>query len=560
MAVTSKYMLNEALVGQISAELDLAVQDRDIPSIISMLNKYAQNYNKELKAAVINSESLLSFIIQLSYIDSSQAEMFYALSPSYSSMQKNGDNYLQWLPVEVTAEVFPLCSDRRILVNLLLENGLAENMAKNRNIVDRNENTLLHKAIEYGADPFIVETLIQNGADIYQRNGENETSLEATLYWGRPLLTNQILAHSEYVEGEPILHYLIKHNRNELALLELVLKKESTDVNKKNEENKTPLHLAVSCRDQAIVNMLLQNGANPNEKDGDENTPLHLAVGYSDQAIVNMLLRNGANPNEKDENGNTPLHLAVDLAVRYQDLKIMHILLQNGADINEKDSDGNTPLHLLCLIFINARKQVEIETESELERMVKRKKNSSEAESYKKFKLRLMSELSEEHVKPYEIYIGKTVNGLEYAVCFSGTGLVTGPVYNISTEDLTENFLEQHKNEIILCCMISYNLKHHQLCDEDFYKFVYLLLSAGASVREENGCKKTPLDYVNDSGCSTVIALLEEYMSKSCRNEEPSSSSSSSNPFSFLSLPAANTAANAAANASSNDNPKMSPK
>lgn len=57
----------------------------------------------------------------------------------------------------------------------------------------------------------------------------------------------------------------------------------------------------------------IEAGANVNAKDKDGDTPLHLAVRFNDLGLVQLLLKNGADPTIKDMYGETPLDWAKTL-------------------------------------------------------------------------------------------------------------------------------------------------------------------------------------------------------------------------------------------------------
>jgi hypothetical protein len=103
------------------------------------------------------------------------------------------------------------------------------------------------------------------------------------------------------------------------------------------------LHLAVKYGHLDIVKLLVKNGADVNLKNSEGSTPLHI-VGGDDEAVrvAEFLIENGANINLKNEYGNTPLHNAV----AYWRIKTVILFVLNGADINLKDRHGNTALHL----------------------------------------------------------------------------------------------------------------------------------------------------------------------------------------------------------------------
>jgi len=87
---------------------------------------------------------------------------------------------------------------------------------------------------------------------------------------------------------------------------------------------------------------LVTTGTNVNARDVFGNTPLHFAVGKGHEAVVKMLLQNGAEVNIANEDLWTPLHLAATEGRA----RLAEILLENGAHINAKDTQGRTPLAL----------------------------------------------------------------------------------------------------------------------------------------------------------------------------------------------------------------------
>ena len=123
---------------------------------------------------------------------------------------------------------------------------------------------------------------------------------------------------------------------------------EVADVNKKDEDGRTPLHFAADYPNYERVETLLNNGMDVNAKDDNGKTPLHLAAKRAARYrikrgptidIVKLLLKNGANVNEKDNSGETPLHAAA----RNNAADVVEMLLKNGANVNEKNNSGETP-------------------------------------------------------------------------------------------------------------------------------------------------------------------------------------------------------------------------
>ena len=116
------------------------------------------------------------------------------------------------------------------------------------------------------------------------------------------------------------------------------------DVNCKNVNGCTPLHIAIMNQNINLVKLLLKYGADGNSKqynDIGERTPLHYAVQKNNYELTAILLDNGANPTLGDKRGLSVLHYAA----RFGFMEIVKLLLKYGADINLRDSNGFNAAH-----------------------------------------------------------------------------------------------------------------------------------------------------------------------------------------------------------------------
>lgn len=132
-------------------------------------------------------------------------------------------------------------------------------------------------------------------------------------------------------------------------------------VRARNRRGAEPLHYAVDgipdshtwnpTAQQAIIECLIEAGADPNSADKSGVTPLHRAVRARCAVAVRTLLANGANPCLKNGSGAAPLHLAVQntgrggtgsSASREQQREIILLLLKHGARPTDKNTAGKS--------------------------------------------------------------------------------------------------------------------------------------------------------------------------------------------------------------------------
>ena len=196
-----------------------------------------------------------------------------------------------------------------------------------------------------------VKLLIERGADVRAKAKSGYTALMvATTYFGTSQSVSLLLEHGAEArpgagvmfEASPLILAAMAGDRDSIALL---LAK-GADPNRRMDFlgmfPTSPLFAVVTGGEPAIIQALIQGGADIHERDNDGMTALHWAVVAHHPEALKALLAAGADVNAVDHFGYTPLLYAA--TIDFGDSETATALLQAGADPNIKDKKGITPL------------------------------------------------------------------------------------------------------------------------------------------------------------------------------------------------------------------------
>ena len=215
----------------------------------------------------------------------------------------------------------------------------------------------------------LVELLLSRGADVDARDEDQMTPFLWSVYWWKPkiaeiLLQNGAEVNAVNIHRQNALHIISKnrgHNQREEELISLFKLLGGVDINGRDNDERTPLHVASYCGRVDVAKALLEHAVQVNAKDLSGYTPLHeVTFGkyycrsfglyrwrQKDHLgkvlhLAEILLESGANIDAQNKDRETPLHLASHL--RFHDMA--RLLLKHGADVNVKNSEGKYPFQV----------------------------------------------------------------------------------------------------------------------------------------------------------------------------------------------------------------------
>ena len=191
--------------------------------------------------------------------------------------------------------------------------------------------------------------LIEGGADVTYRTGQGPDPLMAAVHPDqRPKLLALTKSLAQQNDWPPP-----RFQTDHLAVVQKLLEA-GADLQAVNADGNTALHSACMWGDPGVVRALLNRGADLHAKGFDAFTPLHCAVDHGHLEIVRLLLERGADVEAHDthpQGGGTPLLLAAysTLSTEGELLAVTELLLASGADINARMKSGEIPLHRAAL-------------------------------------------------------------------------------------------------------------------------------------------------------------------------------------------------------------------
>ena len=202
--------------------------------------------------------------------------------------------------------------------------------------------TWLHQAAQGGSDGETTARLLAEGLSVTATNDGGETPLHIAAAQPLPEVAKVLLAHGADVHARDNKGWTALHNARTVAMVQLLLN-HGADANAVGSDKITPLRMATGTTwDNETLRILIEHGADVNAHNEEGSTALHVAAGRGDADRAAILLAYGADIETVDGDGNTPLHESAEKGA----VEVTILLLAEGANLCARNNQDNTPLHI----------------------------------------------------------------------------------------------------------------------------------------------------------------------------------------------------------------------
>lgn len=219
---------------------------------------------------------------------------------------------------------------RKQIVETLIRKGALLN-EKNKDFL-----TPLHLAADHSYFE-IMDLLLKNGADVNALDGLGQTALHRCARDDNDQACRLLLSYNIDPTIISLQGYTAAQLASENVLKILKNPPDTVDL-------EVQLLEASKTGDLETVQRIVLNNlhtVNCRDLEGRNSTPLHFASGYNRIAIVEFLLEHGAEVHASDKGGLVPIHNACS----YGHYEVTELLIKYGANVNIADLWKFTPLH-----------------------------------------------------------------------------------------------------------------------------------------------------------------------------------------------------------------------
>lgn len=326
----------------------------------SYILSYAMENSDEniVKYLVENGADMYSYEITALYqavLNLNPKLVEYFLDKGASIEKAGGTDVYGNIMMAVAGSKFNNSNDKSPVDLTLLEKS-AENSAKiTEMLIGKADKNIINDSLE-GKTPLIIavgnsyidtaKILIENGANINAVDIEGWSALSYAVNNGDIESAKLLLENKAKIKDELLIAIKSPIVESRINIMKLLIDNKA-NINYADEDEFTPLNIAIESGDMELTKFLITNGANVNSLMQDGVSLIGYAIAQNNMDLLQILIENGANVNytNGDSWADTPLKTASRLGLD----NVVRILLTRNVDINAVDINGNTALHTAAL-------------------------------------------------------------------------------------------------------------------------------------------------------------------------------------------------------------------
>lgn len=283
-------------------------------------------------------------------VEANRAEVIEAIVEHTKKNTNEGTDFnLKTVDGDSPLSLAMACGYNR-LVPILIQGGADVNARNGQDL------TLLHQAI-LKQDSDTAVFLLNQGADLNALTGDQESPLQLAIHCRLPVVIDALCSRGVSFsapddKGDPPLWIALSSEQDDIAAV-LVRHGVDTDCWGTGPDGcqQTLLHRAIDENKEYAAIFLIKSGCDldsprqpgPNGEGGDEAkdkaSPLHLCCQWGLVRVLQTLIDHGANVNALDYNQKTSLHVAIE---NQHDEIIGILLCHPGLDLKIRDKNGST--------------------------------------------------------------------------------------------------------------------------------------------------------------------------------------------------------------------------
>jgi ankyrin repeat protein len=217
----------------------------------------------------------------------------------------------------------------------------------NPNLRDEHGDSAIHIAIILNRDAGIIGSLLAAGGDVTIRNIDGETPLYTAIVYRRENLIPLLLQYKSDIfaaDNNGVTPYEKAFSEDNALVYSLIT---GETVLQNDSQGNTVLHHTVRLGgDTGIIGSILDRGANVNARNKEGDTSLHIAVRLNEYEAGGLLLSRGADIFAPNARGESPLRLSFPLPGK--DPSGLRRWMITPYTLTARDGLGNTALHYLA--------------------------------------------------------------------------------------------------------------------------------------------------------------------------------------------------------------------